>query len=93
MYQIAGLRTALFHPVTEHTLMELTKKLRPQLPEDFQKMVIIAVDYDVNPIGFFPNESKIFVVDHHLNHQRVDLAKNFEEFVAKLITEEGFEGR
>lgn len=93
MYQVAGLRTALFQPVTEHTFIELTKNLRPQLPKKFQKMIIIAVDYDANPIGFFPGESAIFVVDHHMNNQKVVLAKNFEEFVAKLITEEGFEGR
>lgn len=44
-------------------------------------------------IGFLPGESTIFVVDHHLNNQKIVLAKNFEEFVAKLITEEGFERR
>lgn len=80
MYQVAGLRTALFQPVTEHTFIELTKNLRPQLPKKFQKMIIIAVDYDANPIGFFPGESAIFVVDHHMNNQKVVSAKNFEEF-------------
>lgn len=46
MYQVAGLRTALFQTITEHTFIELTKIFRPQLPKKLQKMIIIAVDYD-----------------------------------------------
>ena len=42
MYQIVGLRTALFQPVTEQTFLELTKELRPHLPKRFHKMIIIG---------------------------------------------------
>jgi hypothetical protein len=71
MYQVAGLRRAVFVPVTEITFVELTKKMRKELPQEFQDMIVIAVDYDVDSIGFFPNDPTIFVVDHNLNYQKV----------------------
>ncbi|MGA8943630.1 MAG: hypothetical protein WB502_13100 [Thermoactinomyces sp.] len=57
MYQVVGLRTAQL----QHTFIELTKKLCSKLPKEFQKMIIIVVEYDANPIGFFPNELANFL--------------------------------
>lgn len=93
MYQILGLRTAPFQPDTEQTFVEATNEMRPELPEEFREMVVICFDYGFNPVGFLPDDPTIFVIDHHMNNKKITLAKNFEEFVSKLITEEGFEGR
>ncbi|MFC4075874.1 SMI1/KNR4 family protein [Salinithrix halophila] len=88
-YQILGLRVAEFLSDTEESFVEVTKEFREKLPEPYNKMVVVCVDYDGDPVGFLPGEPSIFVIDHE-SGKRLEMADSFEHLLEKLINDESF---
>ncbi|WP_091571111.1 SMI1/KNR4 family protein [Melghirimyces thermohalophilus] len=88
-YEMLGLRVAEFLPDTEKSFVEMTKEFREGLPKPYDKMVVVCLDYDGDPVGFLPDEPNIFVLDHE-SGKRLEMADSFEHLLEKLINDESF---
>lgn len=63
--------------------LEFRKKFSDDIPE-YENIIVIGIDGSGNPIGFLPESTTIFVIDHDFGG-RYDLAIDFYDYVDKAL--------
>lgn len=66
------------------TIVDVTVRKREDVTKEYQKMIIFSLDGSGNPVGFLPNKSEIFTIDHDYGGW-YHIATNFEEYINKVV--------
>jgi len=82
---ILGLRQPPLMPDEPASVIDQSMLFRSELPDPYDKIVVISVDDAGNPIGFVPPDPAIVTFDHNFGG-RYHLASSFGEYLAHLMS-------